>query len=93
MSIAEPVTWYREATRMVTSHDEVNKCLADLERGKKRLRTMPIRQMIALAEACLDGLAEHAEDWVRAACEFKGLPYGTPLGSEDMANGPLATAR
>jgi acyl-CoA reductase-like NAD-dependent aldehyde dehydrogenase len=93
MSIVEPVTWYREATRKVTSHDEVNKCLADLERGKKRLRSMPIRQMIALAEACLDGLVEHADEWVRAACEFKGLPFGTPLGSEDMANGPLATSR
>ena len=44
-------------------------------------------------EDCLDRVVELGREWVEAACQAKGLAPGSPLAAEEVAAGPLATAR
>src|SRR5262249_17458634 len=44
-------------------------------------------------EDCLERTAQLAPEWVERACEAKGLAAGSPMRAEEVAAGPLATAR
>ncbi|MFO0946571.1 MAG: aldehyde dehydrogenase [Planctomycetota bacterium] len=94
MSIAAaPASLYVEKTGNVTSQETVDRYLEELNQAKSRVPTLSIRDRIAIASACLDGMMAHVDEWVAAACKAKGLKLGSSLGSEELANGPLATAR
>ncbi|MBX3415843.1 MAG: aldehyde dehydrogenase [Pirellulales bacterium] len=93
MSTAAPAVWYTERTGQVTPLETVDRYLDELAEAKDRVPGLSIRHRIELARACLDGMMRVAEEWARAACQAKGIPYGTSLGSEEVAGGPLATSR
>lgn len=93
MSIAEQAALYAERTGKVTSQEEVDRCLQQLAEGKSRLQRASLDERIELASACLEGMMQHVQHWVDEACRAKGIPAGSPLRAEEIANGPLATAR
>jgi acyl-CoA reductase-like NAD-dependent aldehyde dehydrogenase len=54
---------------------------------------MGLSDRIGLLEDCLARVVQLAPEWVENACEAKGIPAGSPLRAEEIAAGPLATAR
>lgn len=93
MSIASQAALYRECTGNVTTQQEIDQALTALEQGKEKWRRLSIDQRVQLAQACLDGMYSVVNDWVNRACAAKGIEAGDPTRSEEIGNGPLATAR
>ncbi len=73
--------------------DDVNRCVGELSAARTRLTGTSLAERRALLDDCLDRLMQLAPEWVEAACEAKGIPAGSPLRAEEIANGPVATAR
>jgi len=92
MSTVTSAALYQEQVRQTTSHETIDRCLEDLAEAKLRWRETSLPRRIELARACLDGTVNLAERWVAEACRAKGIEPGTPLESEEMAAGPMATA-
>ncbi len=76
-----------------TSVERVCQFLEELDRSKRRYAETSIRQRIKLVEACAEGVAEVAPQWVDAACRAKGIPAGSPYRAEEVLVGPVATMR
>ncbi len=93
MSTTAPAVWYRSESSHVTGHEQIDRALDELAQGKAKLRTTPIAQLRQLAAACLEGTVAATDDWVNAACRAKGIEPHTTVGSEDVSNGVMATAR
>ena len=93
MSVAEQAALYAERTGKVTTREEVDRCLEQLAEGKSRFQRLSLDERIELTAACLEGMMQHARHWVEEACRAKGIPEGSPMRAEEIANGPLATAR
>ncbi|HEV7226247.1 MAG TPA: hypothetical protein VGN42_26305 [Pirellulales bacterium] len=77
----------------MTSHEELDRALGDLAAAKARYRQASLAQRIRLAESCLEGTFRLANEWLRAACQAKGIAPDGPLAGEELASGPLATTR
>lgn len=93
MSIAAPAALYQERTANVTDHPQIDRALGELAAARSKFRRMSMRERIALAAACLEGVAATAQEWVEAACRAKGIEPGSPSRGEEVGSGPLATAR
>lgn len=93
MTVTAPTALYVEHPLSVTTREEVDRALADLERGKARWRSTPLVERVKLAERCRDGALALSRIWVDAACQAKGLAEGSPLRGEEVSAGPLATLR
>jgi hypothetical protein len=76
-----------------TSTDEIERSLADLDRARMKLSEMGLQDRIDLIEECLQRVVQLAAEWVDAACQAKGIPAGSPMRAEEIAAGPIATAR
>jgi hypothetical protein len=76
-----------------SSHEEVDRALAELQAAKASWAAMPIAERVRIAEQCLEGVASLAEEWVTWACRAKRIALDSPLAGEEIANGPLATVR
>jgi acyl-CoA reductase-like NAD-dependent aldehyde dehydrogenase len=79
--------------RSPTTRDHVDRCLAELAAGKSRLAALTLAQRIDLLEDCLSRVAQLAPQWVDDASRAKGLDASSPMRAEEVAAGPLATAR
>ncbi len=73
--------------------DDVHRCVGELSAARTRLTGTSLAERRALLDDCLDRLMQLAPEWVEAACEAKGIPAGSALRAEEIANGPVATAR
>jgi Aldehyde dehydrogenase family len=73
--------------------EHVDRCVAELAAGRTRLSELSLAERRALLEDCLERVVQLAPEWVEAACEAKGLEAGSPLRAEEVAAGPMATAR
>ena len=73
--------------------EHVDRCVAELAAGRKRLSELSLAERRALLEDCLERVAQLGPEWVEAACEAKGLEPGSPLRAEEVAAGPMATLR
>jgi hypothetical protein len=54
---------------------------------------VPIPRRIGYLRACLAGVIEVAEAWVRDGCKRKGISLDDPLAGEEWLAGPMTTAR
>lgn len=93
MSVVEQASLYQERIGTVTSPETIDQYLSELAAAKSKWRETALSRRIELAQACLDGMMQHVETWVEEACRAKGIPAGSPMRSEEIGNGPLATAR
>ncbi len=73
--------------------EHVDQCVSELHAARERLSATSLNERRALLEDCLDRLMQVSPEWVEAACEAKGIPAGSPMRAEEIANGPVATAR
>lgn len=76
-----------------TASEELDRALAQLAAGRAKLPKLSLADRISLLEDCLALLVRLAPEWVEAACLAKGIPAGSPLRAEEVAAGPVATAR
>lgn len=76
-----------------TPAEHVDRCVAELAAGRTKLAELSLSERRALLEDCLDRVVQLAPEWVEAACEAKGIPAGSPMRAEEVAAGPMATAR
>ena len=76
-----------------TPTEHVDQCVSELKSARPRLTATSLAERRALLDDCLDRLVQVAPEWCEAACEAKGIPTGSPLRGEEIANGPVATAR
>ena len=82
-----------ESTEKHTPNEQVRRFLEELNRSKERYAQTTVRQRIALAERCAEGVAEIAPRWVDAACRAKAISPGSPHRAEEVFAGPVATLR
>ncbi len=76
-----------------TSTEQVFRFIEELAESKQRYAQTSIRQRIALAERCAEGVAEIATHWVDLACQAKSIPPDSPQRAEEVFAGPVATVR
>ncbi len=76
-----------------TTADHIDRALAELTAAKGKLAALSLAERITLLEDCLERCYQLSREWVDAACEAKGLAPGNPLRAEEIAAGPVATAR
>lgn len=67
--------------------------LPPLNLTKKNLDRIGLVERIDLLRECLRGVIETSREWVDRACRAKGIPEGSPARAEEIAAGPVATAR
>jgi len=76
-----------------TTTDHIDRALSELTAAKGKLGALTLTERITLLEDCLERCYQLSREWVDAACEAKGLAPGNPLRAEEIAAGPVATAR
>ena len=82
-----------QADRAPTSRTAIDQCLNRLTAAKPTFRHLTMPDRLALVESCRRGTKAVAGDWVAAACQAKGIDPAGPSAAEEIAAGPLATAR
>jgi aldehyde dehydrogenase (NAD(P)+) len=68
----------------------INRALAELAAGEQAWARTDLAGRRAVLAQVIRATAEHAKDWVRAACAYKRLPETSPLAGEEWLSGPYA---
>ena len=82
-----------KATQRPTVRRELDEQIARLQEGASAFVRLGIPDRIALARAMQTGYLKMAERIVRAGCEAKGIPPGTPMEGEEWSTGPWCVIR
>jgi hypothetical protein len=76
-----------------TTEPQLERSLQVLDAAHDRLAAASADELISLAEICIYGTLQVAEEWVAVSSRFKGLPEKSSLRAEDVMTGPVATVR
>ncbi|HEV8177532.1 MAG TPA: aldehyde dehydrogenase family protein [Gemmatimonadales bacterium] len=76
-----------------TGQRRLDEMIARLQESAPLFLRWPIGERITLARAMQAGMLHVAKRMVRASCEAKGIPVGTPTEGEEWATGPWAVVR
>lgn len=76
-----------------TPRDDLDKKIARLVANKDAWLKVSTEQRADLLQRCIESTQRCAKDWVRAACEAKGIEVGTPREGEEWLGGPMTTMR
>jgi acyl-CoA reductase-like NAD-dependent aldehyde dehydrogenase len=79
--------------RRPSTRENVDRAASDLSAARSRLGQLSLAARIELLEDCLARVAQLAPEWVDKACEAKGLASDSPMRGEEVAAGPVSTAR
>jgi hypothetical protein len=71
----------------------IDRQLVELQSGARTLLSLPLPQRIELTDACAEGVAAVAREWVEAACAAKRIPSTSPARAEEILAGPVAVLR
>lgn len=72
---------------------QVNAVVARLAAKKHAWTRVGTRERAELLERCITHTVGIAREWVRAACEAKGIDFESPRAGEEWLAGPMATVR
>ena len=72
---------------------QLDQVVARLQEGAAAFVRLSLPERVALARAMQAGYLGIAERSVRAGCEAKGIPPGTPMEAEEWATGPWSVVR
>lgn len=76
-----------------TDTSELDAILAKLRRHAEPFARLSPAARAGLLRECMPLVWRNAEDWVRAACEAKGIDYESAASSEEWLGGPMTTLR
>jgi hypothetical protein len=71
----------------------IDRAIAKLQLGARRLAASSLEERIGWAEACIQAIDATAHDWVEAACQAKRIPPGSAARAEEILVGPVSVAR
>jgi acyl-CoA reductase-like NAD-dependent aldehyde dehydrogenase len=71
----------------------IDRALAELQLGARRLAAASLEERIGWAKACLEAVAAAAREWVEVACQAKQIPAGCAARAEEILVGPVSVAR
>ena len=81
------------ATDTIPGALELDQAVARLQESATAFVRLSLPERMALARAMQAGYLRIAERSVRAGCEAKGIPPGTPMEGEEWATGPWGVVR
>ena len=76
-----------------TPRDDIDKKLARLVANKDAWLKVGTAERAELLQQCIVQTKKTAKDWVRAACQAKGIDMKSPRAGEEWLGGPMATIR
>ena len=76
-----------------TSPEAIDRAVAELQQGARRLAASSLEERIGWASACIDSVRTVARDWVEAACRAKRIPAESPARAEEVLVGPVSVVR
>jgi len=76
-----------------TAERELDAKVERLAARAKEFAQLPIGNKIALLEEGLAGTRAIATEWVKAACQAKGISFDAPVAGEEWLAGPALTLR
>jgi aldehyde dehydrogenase (NAD(P)+) len=74
----------------VTTESALDRAAAESAENAETWARLPIPSKMAMLADLRTRTGNAAERWVRAACEAKGIPPGSPLEGEEWLSGPYA---
>ena len=77
----------------VSSHEEMDRALADLVDSKEEWLRLSIPRRVAILERLADSTLAVSERWVDAALKAKGITPGTSAAGEEWVAGPAPLIR
>ncbi|RIK79133.1 MAG: aldehyde dehydrogenase [Planctomycetota bacterium] len=88
-----PVTSPPLVSQPATPTSDIDRAIADLQIGARRLIAATLDERINCVADCIDGVATVARDWVEAACRAKRIPPSSAARAEEVLVGPVAVVR
>jgi acyl-CoA reductase-like NAD-dependent aldehyde dehydrogenase len=79
--------------RAAGSTAELDRAVADVAERRRAFARLPVVDKLALLREMLPLLSAVTRDWVRAACQAKGIAVDSPTAGEEWLAGPAPTAR
>lgn len=76
-----------------TSVGAADALLATLADRKERWVRVPLEERVGILRACIPGVLDIAEEWVRSANAAKGIEAGSVWAGEEWISGPMVTVR
>ena len=76
-----------------TEFEQLDRALARLKEQAGAFAKLPIRERRQLLHEMKEGVAAVAEEWVRKACEYKGIDFNSSLAGEEWLAGPFIVVR
>lgn len=76
-----------------TDNAELDATLAKLKRNAEPFARLSPAARAGLLRECMPLVWRVAEEWVRAACEAKGIDFNDTASSEEWLGGPMTTLR
>ncbi|MBS2030354.1 MAG: aldehyde dehydrogenase [Deltaproteobacteria bacterium] len=76
-----------------TQFAELDKQLARLKEQAGPYARLSVRERQALLREMKEGVVAVADEWVRKACDYKGIDVNGPLAGEEWLAGPFITVR
>lgn len=77
----------------VSDPDLVENTLERLKSSRARWQACDLTRRLDYLRACRQGVLDVSEEWVRAACEAKGVDPSSRLAGEEWLNGPALVLR
>jgi len=79
--------------RVGSSRAALDQAVLAVGSHRHQFARMPVADKIALLQSIVPLFARTTEEWVRAACRAKEIPYDAARGGEEWLAGPAPTAR
>jgi len=76
-----------------TAETELDATVERLASKAKEFARLPVGSKIRLLEEALAGTRAIATEWVKAACQAKGISFDAPVSGEEWIAGPAVTLR
>lgn len=90
MQLTQPLS---TSQHRATSSSQVDRAIADLQVGARRLSAASLEERIQWAVACVNSTSQVAHEWVESACAAKRIPPTSPARAEEILAGPAAVVR
>jgi acyl-CoA reductase-like NAD-dependent aldehyde dehydrogenase len=80
-------------TPQTTDFDEIDRAISILHQHRSNWEETTIPQRLGYLQECLDRTIGVADEWMRAACQAKGIDPKSSLAGEELISGAISTVR
>ncbi len=80
-------------TPQTTNFEEIDRAITILHQQRSNWEKTSIPQRLGYLQECLDRTIAVADEWMRAACQAKGIDPQSSLAGEELVAGAISTVR